>query len=76
VGVDNIAESSHFWPPLTTVDQPLADVGALAVNAMDLALRQPASGHGPDGDPVLPPSTMLRPQLVVRQSSRGSAASG
>jgi LacI family transcriptional regulator len=76
VGVDNIAESSHFWPPLTTVDQPLADVGALAVNAMDLALRRPAPAHGPEGDPVLPPSTMLRPQLVVRQSSRGTTGSG
>jgi LacI family transcriptional regulator len=28
VGVDNIAEASHFWPPLTTVHQPLGDAGA------------------------------------------------
>ena len=28
VGVDNIAEASHFWPPLTTVHQPLGDAGS------------------------------------------------
>ena len=27
VGVDDIAEGSHFWPPLTTVHQPLRDAG-------------------------------------------------
>jgi LacI family transcriptional regulator len=68
VGVDDIAESSHYWPPLTTVLQPLQDVGALAVDTMARLLRQP--GRGQDPAPVIPPNTMLRPRLVVRQSSR------
>ena len=40
VGVDNIAEASHFWPSLTTVDQPLRDAGALAVREIDGAIRR------------------------------------
>ena len=27
VGVDDMAEGSHFWPPLTTIHQPLTDAG-------------------------------------------------
>ena len=34
VGVDNIAEASHFWPALTTVHQPLREAGAQAVQAI------------------------------------------
>ena len=35
IGVDDIAEASHFWPPLTTVHQPLGDIGVMAVQAID-----------------------------------------
>ncbi len=75
VGVDNIAESSHFWPPLTTVHQPLQDAGALAVEAIDLAIHRTTSTPRLSGD-VLPLGTLLRPQLIVRESSRRVAASG
>jgi DNA-binding LacI/PurR family transcriptional regulator len=44
VGADNIAESSHFWPPLTTVYQPLADAGALAVQARSTSSSDRAGG--------------------------------
>ena len=47
VGVDNIAEASHFWPALTTVHQPLRDAGALAVREIDASIRPPAQ-HAPD----------------------------
>ena len=40
VGVDNIPEGSHFWPPLTTVHQPLGDAGVLAVEGVDDAIRR------------------------------------
>ena len=69
VGVDNIAESSHFWPALTTVDQPLRDAGGLAVRELDGAIRQARSARrGQDAAPA--PSTLLQPQLVIRESSR------
>ncbi len=69
VGVDNIAESSHFWPALTTVDQPLRDAGALAVRELDGAIRRLRSTRrAHDGGTT--PRTLLQPQLIVRDSSR------
>jgi DNA-binding LacI/PurR family transcriptional regulator len=66
--VDNIAEASHFWPPLTTVHQPLADAGVLAVKAIDQLIarsRQPKRSQDP-----LPEMTLLQPELIIRESSR------
>ena len=69
VGVDNIAESSHFWPALTTVDQPLRDAGALAVRELDSAIRHARSARrGQEPSPA--PRLLLQPQLIVRESSR------
>jgi len=68
VGVDNIAEASHFWPPLTTVHQPLGDAGVLAVEAIDRLIehaRLPRRGLEPALESVL-----LEPELIVRDSSR------
>jgi LacI family transcriptional regulator len=69
VGVDNIAEGSHFWPPLTTVHQPLRDAGALAVEGLDTLIR---SAHHPRRAPEarLDQTTLLKPQLIVRDSTR------
>jgi LacI family transcriptional regulator len=67
VGADNIAESSHFWPPLTTVDQPLAEAGAQAVQAIDRLIErshQPRRAAEPAADVI------LEPQLITRESSR------
>ncbi|MGZ6055842.1 MAG: LacI family DNA-binding transcriptional regulator [Isosphaeraceae bacterium] len=68
VGVDNIAEASHFWPPLTTVHQPLADAGVLAVKAIDQLIARSRQARRSQ-DP-LPEMTMLRPKLIIRESSR------
>jgi len=68
VGVDNIAEASHFWPPLTTVHQPLGDAGELAVKEIDELIgwsrqtRRTSEG--------IPEMTLLEPTLIVRESSR------
>jgi LacI family transcriptional regulator len=68
VGADNIAEASHFWPPLTTVDQPLGRAGEMAVKAIDAAIvgfgaaRRPAE--------MAPETLLLEPVLIVRESSR------
>lgn len=69
VGVDNIAESSHFWPALTTVDQPLRDAGALAVRELDSAIRHARSARRGQESAVTP-RVLLQPQLIVRESSR------
>ena len=72
VGVDNIAEASHFWPPLTTVYQPLADAGALAVQEID-ELISPLAGSKRVLAAV-PQMRLLRPALIVRDSSRPAIA--
>jgi LacI family transcriptional regulator len=69
VGVDNIPESSHFQPALTTVEQPLLAAGALAVREL-AALVDRREGRGPKESPML---RLLAPTLVVRESSRQPA---
>lgn len=68
IGVDNIAEASHFWPPLTTVYQPLADAGALAVKEIDRLIGRARQSRR-SAEPA-PEMTLLTPELIVRNSSR------
>jgi LacI family transcriptional regulator len=70
VGVDDIAESSHFWPSLTTVHQPLRDAGALAVEQVDALIRVANRPPGTVEDRAVDQITLLEPMLVVRDSSR------
>jgi LacI family transcriptional regulator len=72
VGVDDIPESSHFWPSLTTVHQPLRDAGAQAVEETDRAIRR--EGQGRTHAVHAPSVTLLQPRLVVRDSSRALSA--
>jgi LacI family transcriptional regulator len=68
VGVDNMAEASHFWPPLTTVHQPLGDAGAMAVEEIDRLIvkgRQPRRSQQAAAE-----MTLLKPKLIVRESAR------
>ncbi len=68
VGVDNIAEASHFWPPLTTVHQPLAEIGVMAVQVIDqMIMETPPLRRSQE---VQPEVRLLEPELVVRDSSR------
>ena len=69
VGVDDIAEASHFWPSLTTVHQPLHEAGALAVREIDAAIGSARSVQF-DVVPAIG-ATVLQPELVVRDSTRG-----
>jgi LacI family repressor for deo operon, udp, cdd, tsx, nupC, and nupG len=63
VGVDDIRYASFVDPPLTTVAQPLAELGR---TAMDLMYRTLAAGK----DAPSEPETILLPtRLVVRGSS-------
>jgi LacI family transcriptional regulator len=68
-GVDDMMESSHFWPPLTTVHQPLRDAGVRAVEELDRVIhlmRQPGHAH----DHQERTATLLTPELIVRGSTR------
>lgn len=70
VGVDNIAEGSHYWPSLTTVHQPLRDAGALAVQTIDVLIKR--SSDGVPGASTIERNRLLAPELIVRESSRCS----
>lgn len=63
VGVDNLPESAHFWPPLTTVRQRLREAGAQAVQELDVMIQNNADG-------AVPNLALLQPELVIRDSSR------
>lgn len=67
VGFDNIAESAHFWPPLTTIQHDNIQVGALAVNEIIRII-----GAVEDNKDIQSQATMLKPELLVRESSRRS----
>ncbi len=58
VGFDDIPESAHFWPPLTTVRQDFAELGRRCVDVL----------LGPLGDSAPVPATIV-PELLVRSST-------
>ena len=64
VGFDNITESAHFWPSLTTVNQNQYELGCWAVqeaiNRIESFRRK---------EKVRPQSILLTPELVIRESS-------
>jgi DNA-binding LacI/PurR family transcriptional regulator len=69
VGVDGIVEGSSFWPPLTTVRQPLDHAGGLAVEAIIRSIKANRPGARVEDGSVGHPS-VLQPELVIRESSR------
>lgn len=68
VGFDNIPESAHFWPPLTTIYQHLVDIGSLAVEHLHRMIEAKRNSET-DGEPV---AISQVPELVIRESSRPS----
>jgi len=64
VGFDNIPESEYFWPPLTTVNQQLIEVGCVAVQNLHQIIEAQRKG---EDDSVA--ATILTPELVIRESS-------
>ena len=74
VGVDNIPESAHFWPSLTTVRQRLREAGALAVQEIDQLIKMARQSRR-NRDTPAPDVTLLQPELIIRESSRSAAVS-
>lgn len=69
VGFDNIPESAYYWPALTTIEQPLIELGSLAVSK----LNQMIEAEQQNVAEVSGESSILQPKLIVRESSRQAA---
>lgn len=65
VGFDDIPESAHFWPPLTTVRQDFGSLGVLCVTMLLDAIHQ---AEDPSAAPEASTSPMVKPQLIIRDS--------
>jgi DNA-binding LacI/PurR family transcriptional regulator len=67
VGFDDIPESAHFWPPLTTVRQDFGELGVRCVTMLMDAIRRTEEPPAPldAGSHV---SAVVEPQLIVRDS--------
>ncbi len=70
VGFDNTPESAYFWPPLTTVDQHLRDVGSAAVRLLNQLIDARLADE-PAPEPV---AAVVEPELIVRESSGAASA--
>ena len=71
VGFDNIPESPHFWPALTTVRQDMVENGSLMVQELDRAIASQFEGRE-----YKTCSLSTAPSLVIRASSRRSVPVG
>jgi LacI family transcriptional regulator len=65
VGFDNLPEAAYFWPPLTSVYQPLAEMGAQAVQALIAWIETGDT----DSNHTVPQTAWLPTELIVRASS-------
>lgn len=59
-GFDNIPMAEHSHPPLTTVHQPIYQIGGMACEMVIKLIR---------GEPLEDRHVLLKPELIVRQSS-------
>jgi LacI family transcriptional regulator len=59
-GHDNLATSSHIWPGLTTVHQPIEEMLEQAVRLLIDLLK---------GNPITEKQVLLKPQLIIRGST-------
>ena len=64
VGFDDIPESAHFWPPLTTVRQDFGSLGGRCVAMLLDAIGREA---GPAGT-AASISPVVEPELIIRDS--------
>jgi DNA-binding LacI/PurR family transcriptional regulator len=65
VGFDDVPEAAYFYPSLTTIQQDVKALGALAVEQMSKLIQARQ-----DGEDFNPDISWIAPGLIVRQSSR------
>jgi LacI family transcriptional regulator len=74
-GFDNIPEAAFFIPPLTTVDQPVIDVGRWSVQELHARIERNRSNRAGDGAGASdragagPTARQLSPTLIARAST-------
>jgi LacI family transcriptional regulator len=66
-GFDDIEEAAWFAPPLTSVEQPLAEMGRQAVRRLWSEF---------DGSATPPAVIPLRAELMIRESTIGAQPAG
>jgi hypothetical protein len=66
-GFDDIPLAQYSHPPLTTVHQPIYQIGQMICDMLIKRIR---------GEDLLEPYVLLRPSLVVRRSTVGARSSG
>ncbi len=64
-GFDGLAETPHYWPPLTTVYQDQRQLGRIAVEEL-VRMIESDNKRKPSTEPKV---ITLQPELVVRASS-------
>lgn len=64
VGFDDLPEAAYFYPSLSTVRHDMVELGRRAVRILDQAIGTIRSGAIP-----VPKTVLLRPELIVRESS-------
>jgi DNA-binding LacI/PurR family transcriptional regulator len=67
VGFDDIPESAHFWPPLTTVRQEFSQVGERCVSMLIEAIDR-SDDPLRQREAVVDAAPMVEPKLIVRDS--------
>ncbi|MCZ7545885.1 MAG: LacI family DNA-binding transcriptional regulator [Anaerolineae bacterium] len=66
VGFDDVPQAEYFSPPLSSVRQPVGEIGAVI---FDMLLAQLSGAGGPGREPCARYQRLLQPRLVVRASS-------
>jgi DNA-binding LacI/PurR family transcriptional regulator len=64
-GFDDVPEAAFYFPSLTTIRQPLAELGGQAVDIL-IEMLSARIDNQPSG---FPQTRWLQPQLVIRSSS-------
>lgn len=64
VGFDDTQDSAYFYPSLSTVRQDMVELGRRAVRELGKEIESSQRG-----DPLSPKTVLLRPELIVRESS-------
>ncbi len=66
-GFDDIPLAAYTDPPLTTVRQPIYEIGRRALDMLIRVIRR---------EPLQEPHVLITPELIVRQSTGGASPAG